>query len=196
MIVTIFGAGPSGARAEIPAAQPIVMAATSAAPLAADEPRFVAEAIVQPLPTSYGTADQAGSLAQMVNAMPDTELTGDMLCLAQAIYFESRGEPLDGQLAVGQVVVNRAHSSQYPSDYCSVVTQPSQFSFVHHGAIPHPNLQSAAWVRAKAVAQIAHQDLWDSAAKDALYFHATYVRPSWARRKVELAQIDTHIFYR
>ena len=55
---------------------------------------------------------------------------------------------------------------------------------------------SAAWRKAVAVAQIAHRELWDSPAKDALYFHATYVRPSWSRTKVARAKIDSHIFYR
>ena len=77
-----------------------------------------------------------------------------------------------------------------------MVTQPAQFSFVRHGRIPRANESSAAWQRAVAIAQIAVQNLWQSKAADALYFHATYVNPSWAHRKVELAQIDTHIFYR
>ena len=58
------------------------------------------------------------------------------------------------------------------------------------------NTASAAWDRAKAVAQIAHDGLWESEASDAVYFHATYVRPRWSRSKTRLAQIDTHVFYR
>ena len=83
-----------------------------------------------------------------------------------------------------------------PSSVNGVITQPAQFSFVHRGRIPQADESSQAWRRATAVAQIAQQDLWESKAADALYFHATYVRPGWARQKVELAQIDTHIFYR
>ena len=55
---------------------------------------------------------------------------------------------------------------------------------------------SPAWTRAKAVARIAHQELWESEAGDALYFHATYVRPRWASRKAARATIDSHVFYR
>ena len=62
--------------------------------------------------------------------------------------------------------------------------------------IPECDTSSPAWARAKAVAQIAHQDLWDSRAKDAMFFHATYVSPRWARAKTALARIDTHVFYR
>ena len=119
-----------------------------------------------------------------------------MRCLAGAIYFESRGEPLEGQLAVGQVVVNRADSELFPDDYCGVVTQRSQFSFIRNGRIPEPNKSSAAWRQAKAIAQIVHQGLWDSRADDSLYFHATYVKPGWSRRKVARATINRHVFYR
>lgn len=191
LFVTFFGADVSGARAEVQAPQPAVQAAT-VLPADPSAPRFVAQEVVQPLPVSTAPA----SLAALVDTMPDAELSGDMLCLAQAIYFEARGEPLDGQLAVGQVVVNRSHSGLYPADYCSVVTQPAQFSFVRRGVIPQADIASRAWARAKAVAQIAHQELWQSEAKDALFFHASYVKPSWAHRKTALARIDTHIFYR
>ena len=119
-----------------------------------------------------------------------------MECLAGAIYFESRGEPVAGQLAVAQVIVNRAESGQFPESYCGVVFQRSQFSFVKGGAMPSIRRGSSAWKRAKAVARIAHEGLWDSQAADSLYFHAKYVRPSWSRKKVARATINTHIFYR
>jgi spore germination cell wall hydrolase CwlJ-like protein len=126
----------------------------------------------------------------------DTELAPDMKCLAQAVYFESRGEPIEGQLAVAEVVINRAKSDLYPDSYCDVIKQPAQFSFVRHGRIPDADEGSDAWQRAVAIAEIAQQNLWQSKAATAMYFHATYVNPSWAHQKVELAQIDTHIFYR
>ncbi len=141
----------------------------------------------------------ADSLLQLIGDMPvpaDTGLTADMKCLAQAVYFEARGEPIDGQLAVAEVVINRAKSDIYPDSYCDVITQRAQFSFVHHGRIPTADESSDAWQRAVAIAEIAQQNLWQSKAADALYFHATYVNPRWAHHKVELAQIDTHIFYR
>ncbi len=191
--VTLFGARATGAWAE-PAAEAASLPAPIETP-AADEPRFYAEEVVQPLPED--TTVEAASLAQLVEAMPaERELSRDLLCLAQAIYFEARGEPLAGQLAVGAVIVNRTESHRYPSDYCSVVTQRGQFSFVRGGRIPMPNEASPAWTRAKAIAQIAHQDLWPSEAGEALFFHARYVRPGWARSKVALATIDSHVFYR
>ncbi|MBT2135280.1 cell wall hydrolase [Croceibacterium sp. LX-88] len=201
--VAMFGAGSTGAWAQ-EEALPIqeAVAVVAEAP-AADEPRFVASEAVQPLDVQeFGEEAaaryrQATSLQELVGDMPiDAELSADMKCLAEAVYFEARGEPLDGQLAVAKVVINRSTSGLYPSDYCSVVTQRAQFSFVRGGRIPRADEGSAAWRRALAVAQIAHQDLWSCPADDAMYFHATYVKPGWASRKRQLARIDTHIFYR
>ena len=191
--VTLFGAQATGASAE-PAVE-IAPPPTVDEPAAADAPRFYAEEVVQALPEEKPSA--AASLAALVATMPaDASLSRDLECLAQAIYFEARGEPLAGQLAVGEVIINRTTSGRYPSDYCSVVTQPGQFSFVRRGRIPSPDEGTLAWTNARAIAQIAHRDLWQSPAGDALFFHARYVRPGWARSKVQLATIDSHIFYR
>ncbi len=163
-------------------------------------PVFVEKEIVQDLPVAEVAPEpeaNANSLHELVaETSVDGSLSEDMQCLAGAIYFESRGEPLSGQLAVGQVIINRAESRQFPSDYCGVVYQRSQFSFVRGGSMPRIKTGSKAWHRAKAIARIAHNGLWDSEAADSLYFHAKYVRPSWAKRKTARATINTHIFYR
>jgi len=164
----------------------------------APEIRFVAHEVVQELPEANELPEQdAASLRDLVETLPDNgELSADLMCLAQAVYFESRGEPLDGQLAVAEVIVNRAESSRFPDNYCGVVTQRAQFSFVNGGNIPQPREATRAWSRAKAIARIAHRELWETRASDALFFHATHVRPRWARTKVARATIDRHIFYR
>ena len=205
LFVTLFGAE-AGAWAQDQATSTSSGQAPTAAVEAADPtlspdaPRFVAEEVVQPLPAEQSLearVAQATSLQELVGDMPvEDDLSSDMQCLAQAVYFEARGEPLSGQLAVARVVINRAASGIYPADYCAVVTQRKQFSFVRNGRIPHANESSDEWRRAKAIARIAHQDLWDSEARDALYFHASYVHPGWAKRKTQLARIDTHVFYR
>ena len=163
--------------------------------------RFVSEEIVQPLPGEAGTDDDrlasdASSLTELVDSIElvDGEMSKDMECLAGAIYFESRGEPLEGQLAVGRVIVNRAESDRFPSSYCGVVYQRSQFSFVRGGRMPAISTSSDAWRKAKAVARIAHEGLWDSPAKGALFFHASYVKPRW--RLTRVGQVSNHVFYR
>ena len=195
LLVTLFGAE---ASAWAQNQDPVSAVETEVA--ATDAPRFVAQEVVQPLSEEQALEQRVRdvtSLHELVGDMPvEAALSPDMQCLAQAVYFEARGEPLAGQLAVARVVINRTASRQYPSDYCSVVTQRAQFSFVRNGRIPAPDSTSRAWLRAKAIAQIAHQELWESEVGDALFFHATYVQPSWARQKTQLAKIDTHVFYR
>lgn len=204
---TLFGAGASSASAQetAPIVAPIAPQVQAATPVSGSA--WISQGTVlapqkglttTPSPVAPAAAPvMANSLAELVGDMPmESDLTPELKCLAQAVYFEARGEPLDGQLAVAEVVINRATSGLYPTDYCSVITQPAQFSFVRRGVIPQADESSTAWRRAKAVAQIAQQNLWETQAADALYFHATYVRPSWARQKHQLAQIDTHIFYR
>ncbi|MEM7701387.1 MAG: cell wall hydrolase [Pseudomonadota bacterium] len=175
-------------------------------PLANEEITFVSNPVLQPLPSDadgIDTEDKAalpqanvGSLRELVGQVNTGELTEQMRCLAGAVYFESRGEPLAGQLAVAQVVINRSEDARWPASYCGVVYQRAQFSFVKNGAMPRIRTSSNAWERAKSVAKIAHEGLWDSEAGDAVYFHAKYVRPKWSYRKERTAQIDTHVFYR
>jgi hypothetical protein len=177
-------------------------AAAQGAPELVPEPiAFVTEPVVQLLPATPSDAtprlSEAGSLRELVG-MIDTAapMSADMRCLAGAVYFEARGEALDGQLAVAQVIINRTEDRRFPKSYCGVVAQPGQFSFMRGRRMPAVSESSPAWARAVAVAQIADQGLWPSAAGEAVFFHARYVRPGWSRTKTRLAQIDTHIFYR
>ncbi len=115
-------------------------------------------------------------------------------CLASAIYFESKSEPLAGQLAVGEVIANRAKSGRFASTYCGVVFQRGQFSFVRGHAMPGIARSGAQWKTAVAVAQIVDAKLKSSSAPRALFFHAARVSPAWHATRV--ATIGNHIFYR
>jgi hypothetical protein len=117
-------------------------------------------------------------------------------CLTNAVYFEARGESIQGQLAVAEVVLNRAQSGKYPTDICGVVKQPWQFSFVRSGGrFPAADRGSDAWRKASAIAEIARARLADTLPSDVLWYHATYVSPSWGKRLNRTAQIGLHIFY-
>jgi cell wall hydrolase len=116
-------------------------------------------------------------------------------CLAGAVYFEARGEPLEGQLAVAEVVLNRAASGQYPDTICGVVTQPAQFSFIRRGRFPPIDKDCEAWRKAVAIARIASGKLADEIAPNVLWYHANYVSPSWGKRLTRVAKIGAHIFY-
>jgi hypothetical protein len=116
-------------------------------------------------------------------------------CLATAVYFEARGESLEGQLAVADVVMNRAASGKYPSSWCDVVKQPWQFSFVQQGQFPEIR-DADAWAKAQGVARIAMANVIRSVPTDVLWYHANYVAPSWGARLTQVERIGTHIFYR
>ena len=215
MFVGLCGAAPSAARAEAPvvhAAVPAGVMVTASTPIvAAATPAMSGSAwIAQGTVTVPATPNmaaptgaiplsmvpRAASLMELVSDMPVApEMTDDMKCLAQAVYFESRGEPVEGQLAVAQVVLNRASSGRYPADLCDVITQKAQFSFIHRGRFPTANRSSEAWRRSVAVAKIARDKLARSIPSDVLWYHATYVSPSWGKRLNKSGQIGLHIFY-
>jgi spore germination cell wall hydrolase CwlJ-like protein len=123
-------------------------------------------------------------------------------CLANAVYFEARSEPVRGQIAVAQVVMNRVFSGYYPSDVCGVVYQNAhrhlacQFTFACDG-IPDVVNDEDAWERAKRIArETLDGKLWLTDVAKATHYHATYVRPYWVRAMHKNAKIGLHSFYR
>ncbi|MFM9979009.1 MAG: cell wall hydrolase [Sphingomonadaceae bacterium] len=137
---------------------------------------------------------RAPSLAALVaRHAGDTARNNEADCLARAIYFESKGEPLAGRLAVAQVIMNRASSGRFPRTLCGVVKQPSQFSFVRSGAFPAIR-EKGQWREAVAIAHIAVDALWEGPVGKALYFHAKRVSPNWGKQRI--AAVGNHIFYR
>jgi spore germination cell wall hydrolase CwlJ-like protein len=145
-----------------------------------------------PAPSVKHSTDLASLVAQYRSSDPGSR---ELECLAVGIYFESKSEPLIGQLAVGEVIANRADSGgRFPSSYCGVLFQRSQFSFIRGRALPSVPRSSRQWQTAVAIAKIVDQDLKDSAADDALFFHAKRVSPRWKLKRV--ASIGNHIFYR
>ena len=140
-------------------------------------------------------ATPAGDLKSMVAELRSSDPgSRELECLAVGIYYESKGEPLIGQLAVGEVIANRVASPKFPSTYCGVLFQRGQFSFIRGKKLPSVPRSSKAWQTAVAVAKIVDQDLKDSAADEALFFHAKRVSPRW--RLTRVASIGNHIFYR
>jgi Cell Wall Hydrolase len=137
----------------------------------------------------------ASTLAGLVRAQDVSgALDSESHCLAGAVYFESKGETLPGQLAVARVVMARAKSGRFPSSYCGVVFQKSQFSFVRGNHMPAIDTGSQNWRNAVAISKIAMNASWKSPVEGALFFHAKYVAPGW--RLTRLGAVDNHIFYR
>ncbi len=134
------------------------------------------------------------TLAAAVAAQDAIADDAELNCLAIGVYYESKGEPLEGQLAVAEVILNRAKSGRFPASVCGVLTQRGQFSFVRGGRLIQPPAGARAWKTALAVAQVARDDAWDSRVSNALFFHARYVSPNW--RKARVGSVGNHIFYR
>ncbi len=123
-------------------------------------------------------------------------------CLANAVYFESRSEPLRGQFAVAQVVMNRVFSPFYPKDVCSVVYQNAnrhlscQFTFACDGK-SKAILDRGAWARASRIAkQTLDGKLWVPEVAKSTHYHALYVRPAWIHEMRRLFKTGVHLFYR
>ena len=161
--------------------------------------------------TSEAPADTAGSdeiasadgdplsgprpahLSQLVGRMIDAApaAVGDRECLARAVYFEARGEPLEGQLAVAEVILNRVASGRFADTVCGVINQRGQFSF-NRARVP---ADGHDWRTAKAIAAIAATAGWSAIAPNATAFHATRVNASWTTLH-KVGTIGNHIFYR
>ncbi len=122
-------------------------------------------------------------------------------CLSTAIYFEARGEPVRGQIAVAQVILNRVRSPQFPQTICGVVYQGQmqkgcQFSFAcdGHTDMPRDNDQ---WALAQDIAkQVTSGQVWLPEVGYSTYYHANYVRPGWVNSMSKIDSIGNHIFYK
>lgn len=194
-LFVVFWAGPAAAAAA--AASPDFPALGSlTAPTTVSTPAYQSTAAAIAKADAVATTMQRLPLHDLVISFVDYKnQSAEEMCLAKAVYFEARGESLEGQLAVAQVVLNRAASGVYPPTICGVVTQPAQFSFVHGGIMPSADTSSEVWHKALAIADIAMKHLAPSIASNVLWYHATYVDPAWGRQHIRVAQIGMHIFY-
>lgn len=178
-----------------PGPQQVPTMAEALADLEASNPETDAPAAPSETEAADDGADaDYATLAAAVAAQPLEIDDAELNCLAIGVYYESKGEPLEGQLAVAEVILNRAESGRFPRSVCGVLKQRGQFSFVRGGQLPQPPEGARAWKTALAVARVARGDMWDSKVSNALYFHARYVSPGWRRARV--GSVGNHIFYR
>jgi hypothetical protein len=122
-------------------------------------------------------------------------------CLAEAIYFEARGEPVEGQFAVAEVILNRVESPKFPNSICKVVRQGTgrkracQFSYNCDGKLEYIT-NGAAYDQAKRVARVSMDRKTRPLTKEATYYHAAFASPSWARSFRHVTTIGVHKFYK
>ncbi len=132
----------------------------------------------------------------------DAYSEAEQTCLANGIYFEARGESSQGQAAVAQVILNRVRNPAYPDTICGVVYQNKswrnrcQFSFACDGHKDRIR-DAGAYTEAEDIAKkVTSGEIWIAEVGSATHYHATYVRPRWARAMEKVDKIGRHIFYR
>ena len=207
LIGAALSASSVGTAQVAPETEPLVAAGTASLPTLIQPQPLDTDAVVDavatvadplsPLPESdEPEVRPATDLAELVAQMRGTEPgSRELECLAVGVYFEAKSEPLAGQLAVADVIANRANSNgRFPSSYCGVLFQRGQFSFVRGKSWPAVNRTGRQWQNAVAIAKIVDQDLKDSAVGNALFFHAKRVSPGWRLKRI--ASVGNHVFYR
>ncbi len=118
------------------------------------------------------------------------------LCLATAIFFEGRNQSVDGQMAIAEVIINRAADTQWPDTICGVVNQRKQFSFTHDGLSDDPTkyIEPNAWRLAQTIADEALAGR-NMIGLTSTYYHTTAVHPYWVHGLQLDGQIGDHLFY-
>lgn len=142
---------------------------------------------------------------QYTRAFLDTrpEATGgsEFACLAEALYFEARGETVQGQFAVAEVILNRVKSAQFPNTICGVINQGTgrkyqcQFTYTCDG-IKEVIAEPRAFERVAKVARLMLDGVKPKLTEGATYYHTTAVKPRWSRSFTKTARIGVHLFYR
>ncbi len=157
--------------------------------------------------TTRNTRNIGGEAADVIysreylDGLPKAQGGDDLACLAEALYFEARGERIRGQFAVAEVILNRVDSRRYPNSVCGVVNQGTgklnqcQFSYTCDGReeVIH---ERAAYERVAKIAQLMLKDGQRVLTAGATHYHTNAVNPRWARGFPRTATIGTHHFYR
>ena len=131
---------------------------------------------------------------------PNYALTLDEYCLALNIYFEARGEPYIGKLAVAEVTTRRVYKEKWGKSYCEVIFSNKQFSWTNESLFKSYELNKKAWTEAQKVARM-YYELYKNKENTnivpgACFYHANYVKPYWSRKFTKIKRIDNHIFYK
>jgi N-acetylmuramoyl-L-alanine amidase len=190
-----------GAITLAPAASPQTIAATSAVSRPMTGPTVVVMPLDQPAPIQRAILLKSPPLhsalsldRRVADAGADvSDLDAEVACMAKAIHHEAANQPLKGQLALAQLIMNRLKSPLFPKSICAVVNQAGQF---FHTARYHPLASDERWHVAVGVARIAREEGDAALAPGALFYQASSARPHWSHHHVEVARIGQHVFYR
>lgn len=152
-------------------------------------------------PRTKTRPDSISFTKDWVDGLPPAAGDEEWRCLAEALYFEARGETVKGQFAVAEVIMNRVNSSRFPATLCGVINQGTgrkyqcQFTYTCDGykeIIAEPK----AFERVAKVARAVLDGVTVGLTGGATYYHTTAVRPKWSRTYKQTARIGVHVFYR
>lgn len=161
---------------------------------------FVNVQIIEPRPLAEFDIEEyvRGVYSRVTHQL---KVESEILCLQKNIYFEARNQPLEGQIAVGLVTLNRVEDWRYPDTFCGVVYDPYQFSWTHQEvdkkSFLRNNIEKQAWITARKISQMIYSNNVDNYLPSVLHYHADRVMPHWANSDVKrvFTQIGDHIFY-
>ena len=165
-----------------------------------------APAVVVPASSTNSAASNAGASDAVFSrswlaSQPRATGSSEFKCLAEALYFEARGETVKGQFAVAEVIRNRVKSSRFPNSFCAVINEGTgkkhrcQFSYTCDGR-PETISEPAAYARVAKVARATLDGKAPDITHGATFYHTTAVRPSWSRKFTNTARYGVHLFYR
>lgn len=203
-VVAAMSAVPSGVLANAMAKNLAKIEARGLASLSQDRIKTLskAPAIVVPVSAAAGgsVATDAVFSRAWLASQPKASGSSEFKCLAEALYFEARGETVKGQFAVAEVIRNRVKSKRFPNSYCAVINQGTgkkhrcQFSYTCDGK-PEIVAEPAAYARVAKVARATIDGKSPDITKGATFYHTTAVRPSWSRKFTNTARFGVHLFY-
>ena len=134
-------------------------------------------------------------------SLPVPKSNKQISCLAEALYFEARGEPIQGQLAVGEVILNRVEDTRYPSSICKVINQGTgrrfacQFTYTCDGKLETVH-ERKPYEMALKIAKILMTTHDGKLTRGSTHYHSNYVNPKWSKKFDRVAKFGRHIFYR
>ena len=134
-------------------------------------------------------------------SLPVPKSDKQMSCLAEALYFEARGEPIKGQLAVGEVILNRVEDVRFPSSICRVVNQGTgrrfacQFTYTCDGKLETVH-ERKPYEMALKIAKILMTTHDRKLTRGSTHYHSNYVDPKWSKKFERVAKFGRHIFYK
>ena len=151
--------------------------------------------------SGFASYDKEKFSFDALDKLPKPKLSSEMKCLAEAIYFEARGETIEGQYAVGEVIINRVLSNEFPSSVCGVISEGAnrlnacQFSYNCDGKLETIN-EKKIYGRILKLSKILLEPSARFLTGGATFYHSKFVSPSWSKKFLKTNEIGNHVFYK